>query len=205
MVSKKSSKATQKPSGLKKLKTGITSTASSVTEDIDKAREVVLRELREAFEAVSNKARAASDTANDVSSHLKSSIAGTASDASESVKETIAEAHIADTFRKLTDEVEEAAEEVIEGISKRFNQLREAAAKKIQPEKATGKKKVAVKKKAAAKKKVAVKTKAAGKKKAAVKKKAALKKKAAAKKKVVVKKKAAPKKNTPRKAPVKKK
>ncbi len=173
MVSKKRVKSKKKSTGFKKIKSNVISTASSITEDIDKVKDVVLRDLQEGFETVTKRAKTASRSATKATTELASSISETASDASDAVKESIAEKHLAETFRKLVDEVEEAAEEVMEGIGARFNQLREAAAKKIQPTNATIKKKAAVKKKPAVKKKAAVKKKPAVKKKAAVKKKPA--------------------------------
>ena len=211
MVStKKRVESIKKSAGYKKIKKTVISTASTVTEDIDKVKDVVLRDLQDGFETVSKRAKTASRSAAKATTEMASTLAETASDASVSVKESIAEKHLADTFRKLIDEVEEAAEEIKEGITVRFNQLREAAAKKIQPANTSPKKKSAVKKKAAAKKKTAAKKKSAVKKKTAAKKKSAVKKKAAVKKKVapkkaaVKKKTSAKKKTATRKAPARK-
>ena len=188
MVStKKRVESIKKSAGYKKIRKTVISTASTVTEDIDKVKDVVLRDLQDGFETVSKRAKTASRSAAKATTEMASTLAETASDASVSVKESIAEKQLADTFRKLIDDVEEAAEEIKEGITVRFNQLREAAAKKIQPANTSPKKKSAVKKKAAAKKKSAVKKKAAVKKKVAPKK-AAVKKKTSAKKKTATRK-----------------
>jgi len=201
MVSKKkSTKSRSKTTDLKDIKRSVISTASSITEDIDKVKDVVLRDLQEGFETVTKRAKTASRSAAKVTAEVTSSLAETASSAGESVKESIAEAHLAETFRKLIDDVEVAAEEIKEGINVRFNQLREAAAKKIQPTTTPAKKKPAAKKKAGVKKKSTIKKKAAVKKKI-VPKKAPLKKKASAKKTV---KKAATRKSQPGRAAAKK-
>ena len=205
MVSDKKSANSEKNSiRLKKIRKTVISTASSVTEDIDKIKDVVLRDLQEGFETVAKRAKTAGRSAARTTAEVTSSLAETASDASVSVKKSIAEKHLAETFRKLIDDVEEASEEIKEGINSRFNQLREAAAKKIQPADTTAKKKPAVKKKAAIKKKSAVKKKAVIKKKSAVNKKAEVKKKAKPKKAAVKKKTSAKKKATTRKAPARK-
>jgi colicin import membrane protein len=121
--------------------------------------------------------------------------------------ESIAETHLAKTFHKLIGEVEDVAEEMMQGITARFNQLQESAMKMTTAGTSATKKKSGIKKKAPATKKAAVKKKAPATKKAAVKKKApatkkvAVKKKAPATKKVAVKKKApATKQTTSRKA-----
>ena len=158
MVKKKSKAASKRKAGLKKIQQGVSTTASSIVDEIDKAKDLVLHEIREGFEVISGKAKTAGQTA---------------ADAGATVKETIAEAHPAERFHKLVDEVEEIAEDILEGISSKFGQLREAASKVTTRKKTTVNKKTAVKKKSATKKKAPAK-------KAAVKKKSAIKKKAAA-------------------------
>ena len=177
----------------------VSSTGSSFIDELEKAREVVVREIREGFDTISTRTTKA---------------AHTAAEATVSVKDAIAESHPKELLLKLVDEVEEIAEGIIDGISTRFSHLRDAATKtvttrKTTVKKATSKKKVVARKKAAPKKttvkKVAPK-KAAPRKKAVTKKKAALKKKVAPKKKVATKKKVAPKKKAvPKKAMPKKK
>ena len=111
MVSKKKSpRSIKKSAGLKKIRKTVISTASSITEDIDKVKDVVLRDLQDGFETVSKRAKTASRSAVKATTAMASSLAETASDASESVKESIAEKHLAETFRKLVEEDEEAAE-----------------------------------------------------------------------------------------------
>jgi len=59
MVSKgKSSKSGA--SSVNKVNSSVSSSASTITDEIDKAREVVLREMQESFDVVSNRAKTAS-------------------------------------------------------------------------------------------------------------------------------------------------
>ena len=178
------------------IKQTVSTTASSVIDEIDKASDVVVREVREGLNAISDKAKIA---------------AKSAADASVNVKDIVIDSHPKEIFLSLVDEVEEIAEGIINVVKERFNQLgstAESSAKKSVKKKAAKKavKKKAVKKKAAKKAaskkapaKKAVKKKAVKKKtvKKSVKKKTtkkAVKKKASAKKSVkkkTVKKKAA--------------
>ena len=135
MVKKKSKAASKRKTGLKKIKHGVSTTASSIVDEIDKAKDIVLHEIREGFDVISGKAKTAGQAA---------------ADAGASVRETIAEAHPAETFHKLVEEVEEIAEDILEGISSKFGQLREAASK------VTTRKKTPAKKKAPARKKATV-------------------------------------------------
>ncbi len=166
---KQTKKSAVSKSGLENIRHSVSDAAAAFAEDIDKAKETAVREIREGFDAVSKKAKKAGQMA---------------AEATESVKDSFSEAHPAELIRELADDVETVAEGLIEGISAKFNQLREAVVtpppKKKQARKAAGKK-AAVKK--AAVKKAAVKKAAV--KKAAVKK-AALKKTAV--KKTAVKK-----------------
>ena len=156
----------------------VSTTASSVIEEIEHARDVVVHEIREGFDVISEKASVAAHKASKATDSIKETIVEKAADASETVRETIAETHPKEHFHKLVDEVEEIAEDIVDGISSRFNQLRDAAAKTIKKKKAKKKAKKKVSKKKTAKKKVA--------KKKVAKKKTAKKK--TAKKKVVKKK-----------------
>jgi len=179
------------------IKQTVSTTASSVIDEIDKASDVVVREVREGLNAISDKAKIA---------------AKSAADASVNVKDIVIDSHPKEIFLSLVDEVEEIAEGIINVVKERFNQLgstAESSAKKSVKKKAKkAVKKKAVKKKAAKKAaskkapaKKAVKEKAVKKKtvKKSVKKKTtkkAVKKKASAKKSVkkkTVKKKAAKK------------
>lgn len=170
------------------IKQTVSTTASSVIDEIDKASDVVVREVREGLNAISDKAKIA---------------AKSAADASVNVKDIVIDSHPKEIFLSLVDEVEEIAEGIINVVKERFNQLGSTA-------ESTAKKSVKKKAKKAVKKKV-VKKKAA--KKAASKKapaKKAVKKKAVKKsvkkttKKKAVKKKAAVRKSVKKKA-VKKK
>jgi hypothetical protein len=187
MATKKST-AKKNQTRLTDIKQTVSSTASSVIDEIDKASDVVIREIRDGFNAISDKTKVA---------------AKSAADASVNVKDIVAEAHPKEIFLSLVDEVEEITEGIVNVVKDRFNQLgksAEGAAKKKAVKKKAAKK--AVKKKAAKK---TVKKKAPKKalKKKAVKKKASKK---AVKKKAVKKKaaKKAVKKKNPKKA-VKKK
>ncbi len=194
MVKQTKKSATSK-SSLDNIRHSVSDAAAAFAEDIDKAKEKAVREIQDGFDVVSKKAKMAGQMA---------------AEATESVKGSWSEAHPAEMIRELAEDVEGVAEGLIEGISAKFNQLREAVVtpppKKKQARKAPNKraavKKAAVKKaavKKAAVKKAAVKkaaVKKAAVKKAAVKKaavkKAAVKKAASAKKAVT--KKASPKK-----------
>ncbi|MEA1889524.1 MAG: hypothetical protein U9N50_07075 [Pseudomonadota bacterium] len=183
-MARKKSTAKKNQTRLTDIKKTVSSTASSVIVEIDKASDVVVREIREGFNSISDKAKVA---------------AKSAADASVNVKDIVSDAHPKEIFLSLVDEVEDVAEGIINVVKERFNQLgltAESSAKKKAVKKKAAKKK-AVKKKAVKKK--AVKKKAV--KKKAVKKKAVKKK---AVKKKAVKKKAVKKKAVKKKA-VKKK
>jgi hypothetical protein len=197
-MAKKKSTAKTSQTRLTGIKQTVSTTASSVIDEIDKASDVVVREVREGLNAISDKAKIA---------------AKSAADASVNVKDIVIDSHPKEIFLSLVDEVEEIAEGIINVVKERFNQLgstAESSAKKSVKKKAAKKavKKKAVKKKAAKKAaskkapaKKAVKKKAVKKKtvKKSVKKKTtkkAVKKKAPAKKSInkkAVKKKAAKK------------
>lgn len=188
-MAKKKSTAKTSQTRLTGIKQTVSTTASSVIDEIDKASDVVVREVREGLNAISGKAKIA---------------AKSAADASVNVKDIVIDSHPKEIFLSLVDEVEEIAEDIINVVKERFNQLgstAESSAKKSVKKK-TAKK--AVKKKAAKKKT----TKKAASKKAPAKK--AVKKKAVKKKTVkksVNKKttKKAVKKKVPAKKSVKKK
>jgi hypothetical protein len=182
MATKKSTAKTSQ-TRLTGIKQTVSTTANSVIDEIDKASDVVVREVREGLNAISDKAKIA---------------AKSAADASVNVKDIVIDSHPKEIFLSLVDEVEEIAEGIINVVKERFNQLgstAESTAKKSVKKKA----KKAVKKKAA-KKKAAKK---AASKKAPAKK--AVKKKAVKKKSVKksVKKKTK-KKAVKKKAPVRK-
>ena len=196
-MAKKKSTAKTSQTRLTGIKQTVSTTASSVIDEIDKASDVVVREVREGLNAISDKAKIA---------------AKSAADASVNVKDIVIDSHPKEIFLSLVDEVEEIAEGIINVVKERFNQLgstAESSAKKSVKKKAKkAVKKKAVKKKAAKKAaskkapaKKAVKEKAVKKKtvKKSVKKKTtkkAVKKKAPAKKSInkkAVKKKAAKK------------
>jgi hypothetical protein len=165
MAAKKST-AKKNQTKLTDIKQTVSSTASSVIDEIDKASDVVIREIRDGFNAVSDKAKVA---------------AKSAADASVNVKDIVADAQPKQIFLSLVEEVEEITEGIVNVVKERFNQLGKSAE--------TAAKKKTVKKKAAKKavKKKALKKKAAKKTvKKAVKKKAPARK--AAKKKAVKKK-----------------
>ena len=150
MATKKSTAKTSQ-TRLTGIKQTVSTTASSVIDEIDKASDVVVREVREGLNAISDKAKIA---------------AKSAADASVNVKDIVIDSHPKEIFLSLVDEVEEIAEGIINVVKERFNQLGSTA-------ESTAKKSVKKKAKKAVKKK-AVK-KAASKKapaKKAVKKKA---------------------------------
>jgi hypothetical protein len=159
MATKKST-SKKNQTRLTDIKQTVSSTASSVIDEIDKASDVVIREIRDGFNAISDKTKVA---------------AKSAADASVNVKDIVAEAHPKEIFLSLVDEVEEITEGIVNVVKDRFNQLgksAEGAAKKKAVKKKAAKK--AVKKKAA-KKTVKKKTPKKVVKKKAVKKKAAKK------------------------------
>jgi hypothetical protein len=173
-MAKKKSTSSNKNARLTDIKQTVTTTASSAIDEIEKAGDVVVREVRDAFKIVSAKAAIA---------------ARTAADASVNVKGIVSDADPKQLFHSLIEEVEEVSEQIIDVVKARFNQLSEATTGAAE--------KKAVKKKAVKKK--AVKKKAV--KKKAVKKKAVKKK--VVKKKVVktpVKKKTGRKKALKKKA-----
>ena len=183
MATKKST-SKKNQTRLTDIKQTVSSTASSVIDEIDKASDVVIREIRDGFNAISDKTKVA---------------AKSAADASVNVKDIVAEAHPKEIFLSLVDEVEEITEGIVNVVKDRFNQLgksAEGAAKKKAVKKKAAK--IAVKKKAA-KKTVKKKTPKKVVKKKAVKKKIPKK---AVKKKAV--KKAIKKKSTTNKTAKKK-
>jgi hypothetical protein len=170
---KKSTKKTAPGSRMSDIRGTVSSTANSVIDEIEKAGDVVLRELRDGFNTLSSKATQA---------------AKAAADASVNVKDIVVDSDPKQMFKSFINEVEETAESMMAVVSQHFGQLTEKA--KNGEGKPAGKKKATKKKatKKAAKKKTtkkAVKKKATKKtaKKKAVKKtaKKATKKKAAKK------------------------
>ena len=197
-MAKKKTKTSKKKSASSGFRSTMTSTTSNVIDEIDKAREVVLREIREGFEVVSKRAFAAAENVADASVTVRDTLTEAATDATATVRETIADVNPKQLMLRFVDEVEEVTEDIVSEISGRFSALRDTASKAAK--KKTSKKKAAKKK--AAKKKVAKKKVA---KKKVAKKKAAKKKvakKAATKKKVM--KKAAGKRVAKKKAAKKK-
>ena len=135
-------------SNLDNIKDAFSEAVASLAEDIDITKDKAVREIREGFEVVSKKAKKAGQAA---------------AEATVSVKESFTGAHPVETIRELTDDVEEIAEGIIDGISAKFNQLREAVVTpppKKKKVRRPARKKTAVKKavvKKAAVKKAAVK------------------------------------------------
>jgi hypothetical protein len=157
----------------------IRQTATGLLDEVEKAGEVVLAEIKDSFEFISGKV---ADTAR------------YAAETTVAVKDKVTTQQL----QTLLKEVEEVGEGLAQGIAGRFESLRSSLLKtgsSAKPKKAKKKvaKKRTAKKRVVARKKAVVKKKAAAKKKTAVKKKAA-KKKSAAKRKVVAKKKSAKKK-----------
>ena len=179
-----------KTPGLTGIGKTVGSTAGAIVDEVEKAGEIMLREIREGFDVVTDKA-----------SHAVKAVA----DASVTVKDKVTEAHPKQLMVDFVSEVEEIGESLADGISSRIAQLRDSVIGAVAEAKApssrmAGKKKPVAKKKAASKKKVAAKKKAAPRKKVVAKKKAAPRKKVAAKKKVAPRKKVtAKKKVAPRK------
>ena len=126
-------------------------TAAGLLEEVEKAGEVVLSEIKESFDFLSGKV---ADTAK------------YAAETTIAVKDKVT----TEQLQALLKEVEDVGEGLLQGISGRFETLRDSVLKPAAKKKATKKK--AAKKKAAKKK--AAKKKAA--KKKAAKKKAAKKK-----------------------------
>lgn len=155
---KKAKKTARSKSSLDNIRDSVSDAAASFAEDIDFAKDKAVREIREGFEAVSKKAKKAGKAA---------------AEATEGVKDSISDAHPVELIRELVDDVEHVAEGIIQGISARFNQLREAAVTETPIKKKAAVKKAAVKKvpvKKAAVKKTASRKKALAKKKATAKK-----------------------------------
>ena len=174
----------RKTAGLSGIGKTVSSRAGVVVDEVEKAGEFMLREIREGFDVVTDKA-----------SHAVKA----AAEASVTVKGKVTETQPKELLKDFVSEVEEIGESLVEGINSRISQLRDAvvgavAEVKAPSRKKAGKKKVAAKKKATSKKKAAPKKKVAAKKKAALKKKVPAKKKAAPRKKVTAKKKMAPRK-----------
>ena len=150
----------------------VKTTASTVINEVEKAGDFVVGEVKDGLGAVTDKISAAA--------------------------KTVAETQAAQVLKGLIEEVETIGSDLIDAVSHKLDQLRgKVADESASSKKATAKKKASAKKKAGAKKKTTVaKKKAAPKKKAAAKKKVATKKKASTKKKVAAKKKATAKKKS---------
>ena len=150
----------------------VKTTASTVINEVEKAGDFVVGEVKDGLGAVTDKISAAA--------------------------KTVAETQAAQVLKSLIEEVETIGSDLIDAVSHKLDQLRgKVADESASSKKATAKKKASAKKKAGAKKKTTVaKKKAAPKKKAAAKKKVATKKKASTKKKVAAKKKATAKKKS---------
>ncbi len=148
----------------------VKTTASTVINEVEKAGDLVIGEVKDGVGAVTDKISTAA--------------------------KTVAETQAAQVLKSLIEEVETIGSDLIDAVSHKLDQLRgKVADESASSKKATAKKKASTKKKAGAKKKASAKKKAGAKKKTTVaKKKAAPKKKAAAKKKVATKKKASTKK-----------
>lgn len=176
--------ATKKTGARSKFSESVRTRASDAMKEVEKIRELMMKEIHEGFDRVSNK----------VSSAAKST-----SQRTEHFRNQISDIKPREYWEKMAREVEELRDELANGVSDRFRQLRKATENALAK---SGKKKIAKKpgsKKKAAKKKTATKKKTAGKK---VSKKKSTGKKAARKK--TAKKKVA-KKNVSKKKPVKKK
>jgi hypothetical protein len=163
------------------------STARGLVDEVEKAGETLLKEIREGFDTISDKVSVAAKSA-----------AGGIADTTASVADRVSKTQTTQQIRTALDHIEAVGERVIDVIGERFEVLRGKviattipAVKKKAAKKKAAKKAAPAAKKKAAKKKTAVKK--ASKKKAA--KKAPLKK--AAKKKLVAKK--AAKKKVPSK------
>lgn len=162
------------------------STVRSLVDEVEKAGEGLLRDIREGFDTISDKV-----------SVVAKSAAGGIADTTSSVAGRVSKTQASQQIKSALDQIESVGERVIDTISERFEILRNKAIATSKPavKKKAAKKaaKKAVAKKKAAKKKVAAKK--ASKKKATKKtslKKAAKKKstaKKAAKKKVSAKRK----------------
>lgn len=166
--------------------------ASDALKEVEKIRELMMKEIHEGFDKVSDKVSSAAKSTSQRTEHLRNQVS---------------DIHPRGYWEKTVREVEELRDELITGVSDRVNQLRKATENALaKSTKKTSKKKPAKKsasKKKAAKKKTAgkkvSKKKTAGKKTA--KKKATRKKDT---KKKTAKKKVAKKKVT-KKKPVRKK
>lgn len=157
--------------------------ATGAMKEVEKIRALMMKEIHEGFDRVSNK----------VSSAAKST-----SQRTEDLRNKVSDIHPREYWERMVKEVDELRDELVNSMSDRFNQLRKATENALaRPKKKTGKKKTA-KKKAAGKK--VSKKKTAGKK--AAKKKTAGNKVAGKKttKKKVAKKKVSKKKPARKKA-----
>lgn len=155
------------------------STARGLVDEVEKAGETLLTEIREGFDTITDKVSVAAKSA-----------AGGIADTTASVAERMSKTQTTQQIKTALDHIEAVGERVIDVIGERFEVLKSrvmAASKPAVKKKAVKKAAPAAKKKAA-KKKTAVKKKAVKKKVAKKKaaKKAPLKK--AAKKKAVTKK-----------------
>ena len=128
---KKTKKTARSKSSLDKIRNSVSDAAASFVEDIDIAKDKAVREIREGFEVVSKKAKKAGKAA---------------AEATEGVKDSISDAQPVELIRELVDDVENVAEGIIQGISAKFNQLREAAVTETPVKKKAAIKKATVKK-----------------------------------------------------------
>lgn len=170
-MAKKTTKktATRKQGGVGK---SVKTTAGAIIGEVEKAGDLVLKEVREGL--------------------------GTVTDKVASTARSLSETQAAKLVKSLAEDVEAIGADLISAVSHKLDQLRGRVAEQAEVvEKAPAvKKKTTPKRKAAAKKSAPARKKTAAKKKAAVKKKATVKKRAA-KKSVATKKKSAAKKKTP--------
>lgn len=180
--------ATKKTGTGSRFRESVRNRSTDAMKEVEKIRELMMKEIHEGFDIVSNK----------VSSTAKST-----SQMTENLRNQVSDIHPREYWDKVVKEVEELRDELVNGISNRFNQLRKTTQNAVaRSGKKTTKKKPVGKKKAAKKKTVGKKV---SKKKTAAKK--AAKKKAARKKSVSKKttKKKTAKKKVSKKKPVRKK
>lgn len=165
--------------------------AGEAMKEMEKMRELIMKELHEGFDIISNKVSSAAKSTSEMTGNLRNHVS---------------EIHPREYWDKMVKEIEELRHELANGVSDRFNQLRQATQNAVaRPDKKT-RKKAATRKKTATKKGTKKKTtaKKSAKKKVTAKKssKKTASKKAAKKK---TSKKKAGKKKVGKKKPVKKK
>lgn len=160
--------------------------ATGAMKEVEKIRELMMKEIHEGFDIVSNKVSSAAKSTSQMTEHLRNQVS---------------DIQPREYWERVVKEVDELRDELVNGVSDRFNQLRRVTEKAVaKPGKKTAKKKTA--KKSTGKKKVAKKqavSKKVAKKKTAAKKTS---KKKAARKKTAKKKTA---KKVSKKKPVRKK